>query len=171
MKNLKIILLLVVIFSTALACSLTSGGEQSTGSNQPASNNNASSSTQNANTMDTDSDQPGANVEGESYLPDIIGLPGITLLTPTENAGVKPLFEWSPVEGADWYSLVLTNSEGKNYWAWMGSKTSIYLGGTTTQPDDNAAGPILQPGMTWAVIAYDADGKILAASHIRPISP
>lgn len=111
-----------------------------------------------------------AGANGEAYVP-LANIETVELLTPTSGVGIKPLFEWSPVQGAVNYSLYLQFPNGQPYWAWSGSVTSIYLGGTDSQPPDDAAGPILQKGMSWSVIAFDAENNIIASSVVQEISP
>ncbi len=107
---------------------------------------------------------------GEPFLP-FSGLTSIQLLTPSSGAGIKPLFEWSPIDGAAQYSLFLQFSDGQPYWTWTGTSTSIYLGGTDSPPPEDAAGPILEDGMSWSIIALDAQGNIIATSALQLISP
>lgn len=106
----------------------------------------------------------------EPYLP-FKGVPAIELLTPASGAGERPLLEWAAVEGAARYSLIVQSSDGQPYWAWSGRQTSVYLGGTHSLPSAEAAGPTLQPGMVWAVLAFDAQQQIIAASLLQSISP
>jgi hypothetical protein len=75
------------------------------------------------------------------------------------------------VPGADRYQLLVFDEAGQSYWAWEGSKTQVYMGGTEAQPAADASGPSVAAGYTWAVVAYDAAGNILASSGARPISP
>jgi len=107
---------------------------------------------------------------GEPFAP-FPGVANIELMTATTGAGVKPLFEWSLVDGATRYSLFLQFSDGQPYWSWLGSSTSVYLGGYDTPPSEDAAGPILLDGMSWAVIALDAEGNVIASSKLQSISP
>jgi hypothetical protein len=177
MKNSKLTLMIVIMLATTYACSTGSEANQPVANQEPnppeqepAAQNTLPADSQDnlaAETAEETSSQPGL---GESFLP-AINLPEIELFTATENAGLKPLFEWAAVEGAAWYALVVKNAEGQTYWAWMGPENSIYLGGTTTQPGDDRAGPRLEPGMSWAVIAYDSEDSLIAASSLRPISP
>lgn len=98
-------------------------------------------------------------------------LESIELLTPTTGAGLKPRFEWMPVQGAARYSLLVRFADGQAYWAWGGVETSVYLGGAHSSPPPNASGPLLQPGMAWSVIAFDAEQNVIATSGLQTISP
>jgi hypothetical protein len=98
-------------------------------------------------------------------------LESIELLTPTTGAGLKPRFEWMPVQGAVRYSLLVQFPDGQPYWAWGGSETSVYLGGAHSTPPPNASGPLLQPGTAWSVIAFDAEHNVIATSGLQTISP
>lgn len=109
-------------------------------------------------------------VQGEPF----ISAPNITyiqLLTDIEGAGGKPLFAWEVVSGASRYQLIVFDEAGEPYWAWEGTRTQIYMSGTDAQPPNDSSGPSIDEGYTWAVVAYDSDGKISAASEIRSISP
>jgi hypothetical protein len=108
--------------------------------------------------------------DGELLAP-FQGIAAIELLTPATGAGEKPLFEWTPVEGAARYSLILQFPDGRPYWAWSGDANSVYLGGLDTAPPADAAGPILLEGMTWAVFAFDAEGNMIGSSAVQAISP
>ena len=99
------------------------------------------------------------------------GLETIELLTPASGVGQKPNFEWSAVDGAASYTLFVNFSDGQPYWTWSGEATSIYLGGYDSPPPADAAGPILLDGMSWAVIAFNAEANVIASSNLRPISP
>jgi len=119
-------------------------------------------------------DDSGAVVDQQSgqepFIP-FAGLTRIELLTPSSGAGEKPLFEWLPIEGASEYSLFLQFPDGQPYWSWLGSATTVYLGGSSSAPSPDAAGPILLDGMSWAVIAFDTQGNVIASSNLQAISP
>lgn len=114
---------------------------------------------------------PAQTTGGSEKLAPFNGLADIELLTPTQGVGIKPKFEWSPVDRAARYALSLRFSDGQPYWAWSGSSTSVYLGGLDSPPPDSAEGPILLDGMSWGVIAFDAGGNVIASSVYRDISP
>ena len=162
MKKANLFLLIVVLIYFTQACS---SGSMDTSS--PANQPNPTVETI-ATEPPTQEGTPPEN--SASYLP-AMNLPEIEQFTPTTGAGIKPLFEWQAVDGAAWYALVVKNSEGRPYWAWMGTQHSIYLGGVSEQPGEDIAGPRLEEGMQWAVIAYDSQGQVIAASKLRPISP
>jgi len=162
MIKTKLCLLTVVLAIAALACSMPSSPSQEVLVTEQEAQNEI-----------IETQEPTQELEalaGEAYLP-MLKLPEVELLTPTENAGKRPLFEWSSVPDAAWYSLVLKNGDGKPYWAWMGTQTRIYLGGSENQPPEESAGPVLSDGMRWAVVAYDKEGKPIASSRLRQISP
>lgn len=106
-----------------------------------------------------------------SRLFERLNLAPIELLTPTENAGHYPKFEWRPVPGASRYLLLLMDDNGRAYWAWEGSKTAVFLGGSEEAPAEDRVGPILLRPMRWMVVAFNAAGKPIASSPIRPIAP
>ena len=95
----------------------------------------------------------------------------VELVAPGEDdAGETPTFEWEPVEGASTYRLVVLNAQGQATWAWEGAETSVPLGGVADRPE-GSEGPVLTPGSSWSVAALDAEGHVLAASELRPVSP
>lgn len=98
-----------------------------------------------------------------------IDVPEIEQLTPTTGVGGRPLIEWSPHGGAVDYELTVFGAGGTIYWSAIGPETSIYLGGAPAS--DQSPGPQIQYGVAWAVVALDADGGVVAQSHIRPIAP
>lgn len=98
-------------------------------------------------------------------------LASVELLTPASGNGRKPLLEWMPVTGAVRYSLLVQFPDGQPYWAWGGDETSVYLGGAHSAPPPDASGPVLQPGMAWSVVAFDAEHNVIATSALQPLSP
>lgn len=99
------------------------------------------------------------------------GLAAVELLGPsTEGASEVPTFEWSPVEGAAAYRLVVVGPDGGAVWAWEGDATSVALGGVPDRPV-GAEGPVLSPGSSWSVSALDTEGHVMAVSVLRPVSP
>ena len=103
-------------------------------------------------------------------LPGRLGLPEITLLTPTSGGGTRPILEWEAVEGAIGYEVALNGPGGGIYWAGWATGTSIPVGGEPLV-DPAYSGPSVSEGMTWSVAAYDADGYLVAVSAMRPIAP
>ena len=106
----------------------------------------------------------------ELLLP-VPGITEITLTTAESGVGSKPLFAWEPLPAAATYQLVVYDADGRAYWAWEGSATSVYLGGGDTPPPENSSGPMLGEGMSWAVLAFDDAGAPIGTSVIRSISP
>lgn len=99
------------------------------------------------------------------------GILPLKLLTDIAGAGAKPLFQWDAVPAADRYQVIVFDESGDPYWAWEGTQTQIYMGGTQEQPPVDSSGPSIGWGYTWSVVAYGSDGKLLAASEVRSISP
>lgn len=97
-----------------------------------------------------------------------LDVPEIEQLTPRSGGGHRPLLEWSPVEGAVDYELTFFDREGFLYWAWEGSETSVFLGGV--EAPDGTPGPAALEGMSWAVVALDESGTVIAQSRVRSIS-
>lgn len=120
-------------------------------------------------------DEAGVPTEGPPVTP-LLAAPGlgtVTLTTPQTGGGVKPLLAWEPVDGAALYTVIVFAPDGGAYWAWEGESTSVTLGGgaPSSPPAGDRAGPVLQAGMAWSVIARDADGAIIAASGRQLIGP
>lgn len=100
------------------------------------------------------------------------GLPGITLLKPAASgAGEVPSFAWSAVDGAVTYRLVVIDADSKPLWSWAGKETSVNLGGLPDARPADISGPVITPNSSWSVAAFGADGKPVAVSVIRPVSP
>jgi hypothetical protein len=114
--------------------------------------------------------QPTEEIQGEPFIsaPNLVRL---KLLTSTQGAGEKPLFQWEPVPDASYYQLAVFDEAGKPYWAWDGTAAQIYLGGTEEQPPADSSGPVIDQGYSWAVVAYDTQDHIIASSEVRAISP
>ncbi len=146
------VVMAVMMFS-ALACGLPGGGSE----NQPEAPTKLATSSP-------------TEVRGEPFI-SAPGIANIQPLTEITGAGEKPLFMWESVSGASRYQLIVFDEEGDPYWAWEGTKTQIYMGGTDTPPPNDSSGPSIDTGYTWAVVAYGSDGKVLAASEVRSISP
>lgn len=103
-----------------------------------------------------------APVEGES---------GLTLLGPLEaEIGSVPRFEWSSLEGAATYRLVVLGADGP-IWAWQGEQTSVNLGGLTGERPEAMPGPVVEAGTSWSVAAMDAFGTIIDVVGPIEISP
>ena len=66
--------------------------------------------------------------------------------------------------------MFLYAPSGEVYWSWAGTATQVHVGGEP-QLHEGASGPSVIEGMSWAVIAYDADLLPIAVSEQRPISP
>lgn len=95
-------------------------------------------------------------VVSESPIAEETGLASIVILTPTEGVGERPDLAWESVDGASTYRVTVLTSDGSFYWGWLGSETSVPLGGFPRLVD-GATGPRVASGMTWTVVAYDAD--------------
>lgn len=104
-----------------------------------------------------------------SLAPEVAGLAGIRLTTSPAEVGTRPELTWDPVDDAAYYSLVVSTADGRPYWAWEGTTTSIPLGGLPRLHDD-AAGPRLADAMTWVVTAHDADHRVIALSDREPLT-
>ena len=94
----------------------------------------------------------------------------ISQATDESGGGIRPLLEWTAVPSADHYGVYVYAPSGATYWAWRGDNTSVFVGGAT-QIREDAPGPSVSDGMTWAVVAFDANLLPIGASAIRPIAP
>ena len=154
MKHSRTYIALLMLFLAILGCTAISPEENS----DPANATNVPAEPQ---------------VEESQGEPFITGpnIANIKLLTDTQGVGEKPLLKWDSVANAGYYQLVVFDEAGKPYWAWEGSTTQIYLGGTDVQPPENSSGPFISNGYSWAVVAYNAENQPIASSAVRQISP
>jgi hypothetical protein len=94
-------------------------------------------------------------------------LPLIEQVAPAvADAGRAPTFEWRAVDGAVAYRLSVLGPDAPS-WGWQGQATSVRYGGVA----EGVSGPSLLPGSWWSVAALGADGGVVAASDMRPVSP
>ncbi len=105
-----------------------------------------------------------------TLAPEGIGISGMVLTTPAEGNGPRPELSWEPVDGARYYTVVVSTEDGQAYWAWEGEVTSVPLGGHP-RLEDHAAGPRLAPGMRWTVAARNADHHVIAVSARQALEP
>ena len=101
----------------------------------------------------------------------LTGMPAISQTTPVSGGGTRPALAWETVDGADHYGVYVYTPDGRPYWSWRGRTTTAYVGGGGEPLNEDAAGPSITEGMTWVVIAYDADLAPVASSPQRPIAP
>ena len=159
--------LMMVATAALTACggapAATESGSVATPSGQPTAP--AASATPLTGTAPPSSGGP---VAGTPLFGDFESL--IVLRTPTAGGGSRPLLEWDGVDGVDHYAVYLHAPDGRIYWSWSGRQTSVHVGGEPPLRE-GAPGPSVAAGMTWAVVAYDADLLPITTSEIRPISP
>lgn len=161
MKHIHPLFILLVTGLFLIACGVSSGGNANPPSIAPT--------TQGNQPVDTP-----AVAQSELSVEPFLAAPGLTtvkLLTDIEAVGGKPLFQWEAIPAADRYQLIVFDEAGDPYWAWEGTQAQIYMGGTQSQPPADSLGPSIGSGYTWAVVAYGSDGRLLAASEVRKISP
>lgn len=149
MKNNRLYIFVAVVMLSVLACGLPVGGSGNP-SNEPTN--------------------PANSVQSTPFI-SAPSMANIKLLTDVKGGGEKPLFAWNTVSGASRYQLIVFDNGGDAYWAWEGTKTQVYMGGTDTQPPSDSSGPSIGVGYSWTVVAYGSNGKVLATSEVRPISP
>ena len=166
MKKKRILIALVVVVSLTVACGLSGGGNRT----EPQAAETPGNGEQVQGPTDAPMEAPTEVLPGEPFL-DVLGIGQVSLLTEVQGGGEMPLFAWGPVAGADRYQVVVFDEAGEPYWAWEGAQTQVYMGGAESQPPADSSGPVVGAGYTWAVVAYDANGQILASSELRFISP
>lgn len=157
MKGASRIILAMGVLLAGLACSILNG-MSSRPTQHPVITQEASTPTVGSQTVATSQ---------VSYL-DFSD--GMTLTTPTSGGGIRPVLAWDPVNGADWYGVYLYAPNHKLYWSWQGRESSVPVGGRPKLNDDSL-GPSVVVGMTWSVIAYDAQDLPIASGGPRPIAP
>lgn len=86
----------------------------------------------------------------------------------TAASGSNPVLAWDAVEGAVLYRLVVRDADGRPYWAWSGSDSSVAVGGSA---EPTAVGARVFTDMTWQVSAHDASGLPIAVSDVGTLSP
>ena len=150
MKINRLYIFVAVVMLSVLACSLPAGGSGSPSNSGPTNES--------------------GGVQGTPFI-SAPAVANIKMLTDVKGGGEKPLFAWDAVPGASRYQLIVFDDGGEAYWAWEGTKTQIYMGGTDAEPPADSSGPSIGAGYSWTVVAYGSDGKVLAASVVRPISP
>lgn len=161
MKHMRPLIALIVIALMTIACGVSAGGN----GNTPQ----VEITLENGEQLESQNEAP-TEVQTEPFL-NAPGIGQIRLLTEVQNVGEKPLFAWESIPGANRYHLIVFDETGEPYWAWEGAQTQVYMGGSETQPPADSDGPLVGAGYAWTVVAYDANGKILASSELRSISP
>lgn len=172
MKHLTTSRAVCLLLAVALTLGATGCGESArppgtTGEQQTATGEQTTTSAP-AETTTTLAGTNTSASEGQFLL---IGGTPIEQLTPEQGVGAYPLFEWTVVPGAARYLLFVFDADGVMFWAWEGSATSVYLGGLDQPPTPGSMGPALDVPMSWAVIAFDAGGNLVAGSPTRTIAP
>jgi hypothetical protein len=95
----------------------------------------------------------------------------IVLRTARNDAGPNPILQWKAARDAASYVVVVQTPKGRPYWTWRGTDTRVRLGGGGDGAVEDSEGASLQRRMVWFVVAFDADGTVIASSAKRPISP
>lgn len=161
---------LTVVFGVAVTAAGCGGGaadEPSTTEAAAVSTTSAGATAPTTTTAAATTTTAAPAPEGDMLL---AGLTPITMTTPAEGGSIRPELAWEPIEGADHYAVYLYAPDGRIYWTWRGYETSVPVGGRPALPDA-ATGPSVIAGMSWAVIAYDADLLPIGSSVLAPISP
>lgn len=109
--------------------------------------------------------------------PEIADEPGLPMangvdieqLTPKSGGGARPMLSWTAIDGAESYTVVVYDAEGKAWWSWTGSGAEVVIGGVAT--DAEIGGPRASSGVRWVVMGFDADGNMAGTSPRRSIEP
>ncbi len=149
MTRIRLIVAATVLVATA-ACS---GG--ATPTSQPPVD--TSTPTQ---APSTTGDSSPAGTNPTSDLRTLGGRAGIELVDAAPG-GLRPLLAWVEVPDAAYYRVVVLDSDGKPYWGWLGTDTSVRFGGAETETGLTAQ--VYEP-MTWSVAAIDPQGRTIALS-------
>lgn len=96
--------------------------------------------------------------------------PPITTMSESSRGGAHPELSWEAVPGTELYAVALFDPDGRIYWSWQGDESAVHVGGEP-QLSAEAAGPSVVAGMSWQVLALDAEGSILAVSDRIAIDP
>lgn len=124
---------------------------------------------------DADGDGGTAPSASEQEQPPRLPVPdaaAIELHTPVSGEGAWPQLDWAAVTNAERYRLTVYGPDGRAFWRWTGTDDQVVFGGFTRSPEDGSAvTPQVLDGMSWSVIAFDADGRIVAQSDERPLGP
>ena len=118
-------------------------------------------------------DEPATETPDAGSAPTILSsleLPTIEFTMSSSGLGVRPLLEWAAVDGAAEYQLVVLDSDGEPYWAWVAAEPSVpFEGGEAGSEPGQLA--ILHEPMTVSVVAYDTAGAPIATSELFPLAP
>jgi hypothetical protein len=127
------------------------------------------SASESSDTPQTEND-PSAIVGDNTLLlfPDMITMENIM---PLQGVGLRPRFEWQTINGAAHYGIIILDPKGSPYWGWRGEKPWVYLGGIDEPLPEINEGPILIDGMSWRIVAYDANEVPIATGGPWAIAP
>ncbi len=93
----------------------------------------------------------------------------VVVLEPASEGGNHPTLGWQATEGAASYWLVMRDGDGRPYWAWTGTDTSVRVGGGDSPETNQTAA--LHETMTWRVAAFDEQGNLVGLSDTATVSP
>ena len=99
-----------------------------------------------------------------------LDVPIIGITSGTGGQGSRPVLAWVPVDDAAHYEVSLFAPSGEMYWAWSGATPAIPVGGEPLL-GPNSAGPAVIEGMSWYVLAIDAEGLIIGQSPLVTTHP
>jgi hypothetical protein len=122
-------------------------------------------------TLETSEPEPAPEPLELHPLLSLAGILEMENLMPTEGVGVRPRLAWQAVDGAALYAIVIFEADGTPYWAWRHAETGVFVGGIDEALPETNEGPRIGAGMSWQVVAYDADLTPIAAGGIWPIAP
>jgi hypothetical protein len=112
-----------------------------------------------------------SEIVGENTMLLFPGIIAMENLMPLEGVGLRPRFEWQTIDDAEHYGIIVFDPDGTPYWAWRGETPWVYLGGIDEPLPEINEGPILIDGMSWRIVAYDADEVPIATGGPWAIAP
>ena len=117
---------------------------------------------------------------GCSRKPKRVALPAELVVPTLTVAGAAPTLSWGAVPGAAEYAVTVVGEEGTSgLWIWTGAATKVDYGtiAAATAVDTTEFAPLMLPPRKaraavpggryrWVVLAFDAQGRSLAASDV-----
>lgn len=94
-----------------------------------------------------------------------VGVPEIALTL--ADPGPKPALSWTAADGADRYYVAVWSADGRPYWSWWGTDTSVVVGGGSGATSGQT--PVLEAPLTARVYAFDVADSMVGVSQALAI--